>query len=431
MKPLKRILIALISVFLTFFIINIQLVSAASFPDLETKIIAESSTSKIIKLQTFLKELDLYSGNIDGVHANVLPSVLSYQKQTGLISNNSDYGAGYFWVKTLTSLQEDYPEKFEKHKSILEQDAPVEWERNFHVTAYYSAIPWQDRYSYSSSLGRYRTYAEAIRMQWRWTNGASWKEVFPWMLAWPRNYDFGTKIQLEGIWIWAIEDRWSAIVNAGERWFENDRIDIWMWFWDAWRLRAEKWWTRTVKWKIVSDDVEVNIAFNESVINLYNNLYVTPESNSVDIEKLQKLFTQLDLYTWNIDGKYISIKDNLIDFQVKYNIISSKYDEQAGYFWKKTIAAIKSKYTVDDNIFKVPEIDISLQFDALTRKEKLAIVRFSVRLNNYITKQSKGNKIKITQQKTALQNKIQKVIDKTHNNKKKKHTLQYLKILIK
>jgi hypothetical protein len=75
---------------------NISSVSAASFPGLETKIIAESSTSKIIKLQTFLKELDLYSGNIDGIHANVLPSVLVYQKQTGLISNNSDYGAGYF-----------------------------------------------------------------------------------------------------------------------------------------------------------------------------------------------------------------------------------------------------------------------------------------------------------------------------------------------
>jgi len=183
MKPLKRFLIALISVLLTFFVINTQQVSAASFPWLETKIIAESSNSKIIKLQTFLQKLNLYSGNIDGIHANVLPSLLSYQKQTGLISNNSEYWAGYFWVQTLTSLQEDYPSEFEEYKSILEQDTPMEWEREFHVTAYYSAIPWQERYSYSSSLGRYRTYAEAISMQWKWTNWASWKEVFPWMLA--------------------------------------------------------------------------------------------------------------------------------------------------------------------------------------------------------------------------------------------------------
>jgi hypothetical protein len=82
----------------------------------------------------------------------------------------------------------------------------------------------------------------------------------------------------------------------------------------------------------VSDDVDVSVVFNESVISSYSNLYVTPKSNNIDIEKLQKLFTELDLYTGAIDGKYISIQDELIDFQVKYDIISSKYDDQAGYF---------------------------------------------------------------------------------------------------
>jgi len=204
-----------------------------------------------------------------------------------------------------------------------------------------------------------------------------------------------------------------------------------MWHWDAGRIRAEKWWTRTVKWKIVSNDVDVNIVFNESVLLNYNNLYVTPESDSVDVEKLQKLFTDLELYTSVIDGKYVSIEEDLINFQLNSDIISSKNDEQAGYFWKKTIAELKNIYEVDDNIFKEPEIDISLQFDALTRKEKLAIITFSIKLNTYVAKQAKGNKIKIAEQKTELQAKIQKVIDKTYNNKKKKHTLQYLKILIK
>jgi hypothetical protein len=57
MKPLKRFLIAFLSVILISLSINIQVVSAASFPGLETKIIAESSSSKIIKLQTFLQKL--------------------------------------------------------------------------------------------------------------------------------------------------------------------------------------------------------------------------------------------------------------------------------------------------------------------------------------------------------------------------------------
>jgi undecaprenyl pyrophosphate synthase len=90
---------------------------------------------------------------------------------------------------------------------------------------------------------------------------------------------------------------------------------------------------------------------------------------------------------------------------------------------------LKSKYTVTDNIFNAPKEDVSNQFDALTRKEKLAVVRLKVRLNTYFTKQNKGNKVKITKQKTALQSKLQKVINKT-KNKKKKQTLQYLKIIL-
>ncbi len=293
MKPLKRFLIAFLWIILISLSINIQSVLAASFPGLETKIIAESSSSKIIKLQTFLQKLWLYWWKIDGIHSSILPSLLSYQKQTWLIVNNNDWWAWYFWVKTLTALQEDYLDNFNQYKYILEQNKPIEWERYFYVTAYYSAILWQDRYSYSSSLGRYRTYSEAIRMQWKWTNWASWKEVFPWMLAGPRNYDFWTKIELDGIWIWAIEDRWWAIVNAWERWFEHDRIDVWMWYWDEWRVRAEKWWVRKIKWKIVSSEREVNVVFNNSLVWLNQKLYVTPESKSIDVKKLQELFLEL------------------------------------------------------------------------------------------------------------------------------------------
>jgi hypothetical protein len=253
--------------------------------------------------------------------------------------------------------------------------------------------------------------------------------VFPWMLAGPRNYDFWTKIELEWIWIWAIEDRWGAIVNAGERWFEHDRIDVWMWYWDEWRVRAEKWWVRKIKWKIVSSDRDINVVFNNSVVWLNQKLYVTPESGSVDVVKLQELFSELKLYNGYIDWKYLSIKDELIDFQIDNNIISSKNDEQAWYFWKKTIAVVKEKYSIDDDIFKEPKVDVWDEFTALTRKEKLGIVRLKVRLNTYFEKQAKWNKIKITKQKTDLQNKLQKVINKT-SNKKKKQKLQYLKVLL-
>jgi hypothetical protein len=119
----------------------------------------------------------------------------------------------------------------------------------------------------------------------------------------------------------------------------------------------------------------------------------------------------------------------VIDFQLKHKIISSRYEEQAWYFGNKTIAVLKSKYTIDDNIFKEPFVDPADEFDALTRKEKIAIVRLRNKLDVYISKKSKGNKIKITHQKTQLQNKLQKVINKT-KNKNKKQKLQYLKIIL-
>jgi hypothetical protein len=46
----------------------------------------------------------------------------------------------------------------------------------------------------------------------------------------------------------------------------------------------------------VSDERTINVAFNESIISSYSRLYVTPESNKVDVEKLQNLFSELKLY---------------------------------------------------------------------------------------------------------------------------------------
>jgi len=429
MDTFQRIILAFITFFISMFFVWIIEANAANFSGLETKIIAESSNAKIVKLQNFLQKLNLYKGEIDGQYNTVLPSLLAYQKKAGLIKNNSDWGAGYFWKQTLTAIQNDYPTKFDQYKYIIEQDKPAEWERYFLVTAYYSAVPNQMRYSYSSKLKRYRTYSEAIKMQWKWTHWASWKKVFPWMLAWPRNYEFGTKIELDWIWIWSIQDRGAAIVNAGERKFEHDRIDIWMWHGDEWRTRAEKWWARKIKWKIVSNDVNVNVQFNDSVVSSSLRLYVTPESNSIDIKKLQTLFSELNLYDWGIDWKYISIKKDLIDFQLKHKIVTSKNNEQAGYFWKKTITVLQSEYKVNDSIFHEPIVDNYEEFAWLTRKEKFTLIRVRNKIVSYIDKKSNWNKIKITNQKTELQRKLDNIIKKSKNKNQIKQ-LKYLKIIL-
>lgn len=413
---------AFIIFFISIFFVWVSQAHSAKFSWLETKIIAESNTSKITKLQTFLQKLNLYNGKIDGKYNTVLPSLLAYQKKAGLINTDTDWGAGYFWIQTLTSIQRDFPTEFEQYKYIIEQDKPVEWERYFYVTAYYSPLLGQRRYTTGS-------YAWDIRLNWGWTRTASGKWVFAGLLAGPRNYNYGTKIELEWIWVWSVEDRWGAIVNSWERGFEYDRIDIWMWHGDEWLVRALKWGKRKVKWKIVSNEINTNVVFNESIVSSNLRLYVTPESNSIDIKKLQSLFSELNLYDGEIDGIYISIKKDLIDFQLKYKIVVSKYNDQAGYFWKKTIAVLQSQYKINDSIFQEPVQKQYIDFTSVTRKEKFALIRLRNKVISYFDKKSNWNKLKIMAQKTLLLKKIDKVIKKSKNKKKVKK-LQFLKTIL-
>jgi len=97
----------------------------------------------------------------------------------------------------------------------------------FVVTAYYSPLENQEYYLTWD-------YVSEKRLNWQWIRWASWKWVFSWMLAAPKNYKFWTKIYLEWLWIWVVEDRWWAIVNAWKRWYSSDRIDVWVWYGDEW-----------------------------------------------------------------------------------------------------------------------------------------------------------------------------------------------------
>lgn len=125
----------------------------------------------------------------------------------------------------------------------------------FIVTAYYSPLPNQEYY-YTWN------YEDEIKLNWRWTHWASGKEVFSWMLAWPKTYSFGTKIYLEWLGIWEIADRWGAIVKAWVRNNKYDRIDVWVWYWDEGLRRAMNWWKQTVKWYIVHSTQPSTIDYN-------------------------------------------------------------------------------------------------------------------------------------------------------------------------
>ena len=216
----------------------------------------------------------------------------------------------------------------------------------FIVTAYYSPLPWQKHYITWS-------YYWDKRLNWKWHTTASWKTPFSWVLAAPSKYPFWTKIYFEWYWIGVVEDRGWAIVKAWVRWHAYDRIDIWMWYWDEWLQRALNWWKRTIKARVVSTKNKTNLKFAQNIIFWLANIKVNPEIHKKnDVIKLQKALTKFWLYKWNIDWNYNSIKNTLINYQLKHRLISSRYQEAAWWFWPKTYKSILRHYSSKDVIIR-------------------------------------------------------------------------------
>lgn len=214
----------------------------------------------------------------------------------------------------------------------------VGWETFFVVTAYYSPVPGQIKYTTGS-------FAGDVRLNGEWHTTASGDGVFPWLLAGPSNYPFGTKIYFEWYGIGVIEDRGGAIVKSWERGHSYDRIDIWMGYWDEWLARALNWGTRTVKWKIVVPSSEVSLDFWESQIGTLTKLDVNPENHdSESVKVVQTIFTKANLYFGEIDGEYESIRDTIIDFQLSSWIISNQSDIAAWWYGPKTIAELRRQF---------------------------------------------------------------------------------------
>ncbi len=242
-------------------------------------------------------------------------------------------------------------------------------ETYFIATAYYSPLPNQSHYITGS-------YAWDIRLNGSGKITASGKTVFPWLLAGPKNYPFGTKIYFEGYGIGEIADRGWAIVKAGQRGHSYDRIDIWLGYGDAGLERAKRWGKRKIKWKIVVPSSKITLKIPESPLWVLTKLQVNPEnSKEEDVKKLQTIFTKAKLYNGVIDGKYESIRKELIHFQIQ-NIdeINSSSHPHAGWYGKKTIAALRNKYPGSSDILMRENIELFHQFNHRVASEKYKII---------------------------------------------------------
>ncbi len=236
----------------------------------------------------------------------------------------------------------------------------MRWPTKFIVTAYYSPLPNQNYYLRGS-------YEADVVLNGNGTNGASGKEVFIGMLAAPKKYAFGTKIQLKWLGIGVVHDRGGAIVPSGERNNSYDRIDVWMGSWEEGLRRALQWGKRTVEWEILPNDAtdedgelrvtQIPLAPKSSIASLkiensevaesMFEFALSKESSPEYIKSVQEALKNLGYYPGEVDGKYgKKTIDAIYDFQVKQKLVKSEFEFGAGFFGKKTRETLEKEYSI-------------------------------------------------------------------------------------
>ena len=209
--------------------------------------------------------------------------------------------------------------------------AEKESEKNyFVVTAYYSPLPNQEHYLTWDYESEKRLNGQGIA----WASG---KKVFSGMLAAPSKYGFWTKIYLEWLWVWVVEDRGGAIVPAGQRGYSYDRLDVWMGYGDEWLKRALYWWKRTIEWNVVGKNDAINLDYNQIpapswAIQGLEKKY-SKKNISVSQEKKKDIF-QVSLGKWS-DKKLIQELQEILN-ELEY----LKTDYKVGIYDSVTISSV-------------------------------------------------------------------------------------------
>ena len=226
---------------------------------------------------------------------------------------------------------------FEENSDSLD-GLKIQKELELSVTCYYTPVEWQSKYF----MGNYNA---EIRLTWGGKHMSSWKEVYSWAIAAPKEFPFGSQIYIEWFWIWIVEDRWWAI-QTDDSWVVD--IDVWMWTWDEWYSKCANWWRKKLKWYLLESTWSIEVWNMLDISNIsnvnYSDIYMTPESWEYTVKVVQKLFKDLYFYDWEIDWKYDKIKNILIRYQIQKWIVSWFEDEEAWYFGKKTIKSLEEEF---------------------------------------------------------------------------------------
>ncbi len=223
------------------------------------------------------------------------------------------------------------------------------FQQTFTITAYYSPIEGQKRYIRGSLQADKRLNGNG-------TNGADGTQVYPGMIAAPKNIPFGTKMAIPGIGTVAVHDRGGAIVAAGQKGQYNDRLDVWMGTGDAGLSRSLQWGRRTVTVTVYGVDPGITESIDLSGLDANFQRYLdkaegnASSSNSQifrkdfglgdkdpEINTIKQKLNQLNYFNGAYDDNFdAQTYQAIISFQQSYGIIDNDQEFGAGYFGPQT-----------------------------------------------------------------------------------------------
>jgi len=219
------------------------------------------------------------------------------------------------------------------------------YEKTYTITAYYSPIEGQKRYLKGSLAADKKLNGNGV-------HGADGTPVYAGMIAAPKNIAFETKMKIPGLGIVAVHDRGGAIVHAGERGGQYDRLDVWMGYGDEGLNRALRWGKRQVGVTVygVDDTIAEKIDLQSLNSSDLPGQAVSKTSNGLtfqydygfgdqneEIKAVKTSFQKLGYFKGAINDQFDSqLYQAVVAFQLKYEIIDTDSDFGAGYFGPQT-----------------------------------------------------------------------------------------------
>lgn len=233
------------------------------------------------------------------------------------------------------------------------------YSKYFTISAYYSPLPCQNRYVTGS-------YEGDIRLNGYGVHGADGTDVYPGMIAAPKTYAFGTKMDIPGVGIVAVHDRGGAIKPSNGQEGVYDRLDIWMGYGDKGLTRALNWGKRTMDTVVygVNDSIEEQIVLSDysadEAVPGFCVAEVESETEPVgadeseddisvlsqdlklgdsgqEVRELQKQLQALNLFKADVTGYYGEVTQHAVfKFQQIQKLVADKNSLGAGIFGPKT-----------------------------------------------------------------------------------------------